>query len=209
MEITIEFGNRSADQDGKRGEKNRPAAARNLMPPFSGQRVYGTDPRRQGFVAGEILRKRENLSSHRAAPLTAPVRFRKTRCTSGKGGKCKAAGSRLAPALLSGQNAASKVPGSAPATPHGKNQNYRLTRGGLLMEAVTRGSGPANRKQPWPKDHFVRRRYHAAADSPDSGYFLPADTWPRPSRASFPWKCALSTRFAGSAFSPRCGAGPL
>ena len=41
------------------------------------------------------------------------------------------------------------------------------------------------------------------------GYFLASATWPRPSRASFPWKCALSTRLEGSAFSPRFGAGPL
>ena len=32
---------------------------------------------------------------------------------------------------------------------------------------------------------------------------------PRPSRISFPLKCALSTRFAGSAFSPTFGIGPL
>src|SRR5580658_1157217 len=38
-------------------------------------------------------------------------------------------------------------------------------------------------------------------------YRLPSDTWPRPSRASFPSKCALSTRLDGSAFSPRFGAG--
>ena len=41
------------------------------------------------------------------------------------------------------------------------------------------------------------------------GYFLPPPTWPRPSRTSLPLKCALSTRFAGSGFSPRCGSGPL
>lgn len=34
-------------------------------------------------------------------------------------------------------------------------------------------------------------------------------TWPRPSRVSFPLKWAASTRFDSSAFSPRCGAGPL
>ena len=41
-----------------------------------------------------------------------------------------------------------------------------------------------------------------------SGYFFGA-TLPRPSRTSFPLKCALLTCFAGSAFSPRCGVGPL
>ena len=40
-----------------------------------------------------------------------------------------------------------------------------------------------------------------------SAYFL--TTWPRPSRISFPLKCALSTRLDASAFSPRCGSSPL
>lgn len=38
---------------------------------------------------------------------------------------------------------------------------------------------------------------------------FPPVTWPRPSLSSLPLKCALSTRFAGSAFSPRFGIGPL
>jgi len=94
MDITTEFGDGLTKRSGEEGgRKNRPAAARNLPPPFPGQRVYGTDPRRQGYVAGDILQKRENFSRHRVAPLTAPVPFRKTRCTSGKGGECKGAGS--------------------------------------------------------------------------------------------------------------------
>jgi hypothetical protein len=38
---------------------------------------------------------------------------------------------------------------------------------------------------------------------------LPSVAWPRPSRSSLPLKWAASTRFAGSAFSPRFGIGPL
>src|SRR6202030_1710865 len=78
MDLTTEFGDGLTKRSGEKGgRKNRPAAARNLPPPFPGQRVYGTDPRRQGYVAGDILQKRENFSSHRVAPLTAPVPFRK------------------------------------------------------------------------------------------------------------------------------------
>ena len=44
---------------------------------------------------------------------------------------------------------------------------------------------------------------------PTTRYFLASATWPRPSRTSFPLKCALSTRFDGSAFSPRFGTGPV
>src|SRR5258708_14721735 len=129
MEITTEFGNSSTKRDGRVGvKKNQPAAARNLMPPFRGYRVYGTDPRRQGYVAVEILRKQDNLNSHRAAPLTAPVPFRKTRCRSGKGGKCKAPGNRLAPALMSGQTTPVRYGGSAPATPLGKKPELSLDR---------------------------------------------------------------------------------
>jgi len=113
---------------GKSSEQNQPAAARNLKPPFPAQRGYGTDPRRQGYVAGEILQKRENFSSHRDAPLTAPVPFRKTRCTSGKGGEEKGAGSWLPPALVAGQNTASKVRGLRPCDPaRKKHRNYPLT----------------------------------------------------------------------------------
>src|SRR6266478_6012774 len=146
MRTTTEFGDRSTKRSGEQGgAKNPPAAARNLMPPFPGQRVYGTDPRRQGYVARDILQKRKNISSHRAAPLTAPVPFRKTLCTSGKGGKGKGTGSRLAPALMAGQTAASKVSGAPPLRPRtGKNQNYRLTRGGLLMEAHDQGRHDAD-----------------------------------------------------------------
>ena len=43
------------------------------MPPLPGEEGYGTAPRRQGYVAGEILRKQENFTSHRCAPLTAPA----------------------------------------------------------------------------------------------------------------------------------------
>src|SRR5258708_3996714 len=113
MDLTNKLGNSSA----KRGRKNQPAAARNLMPPFPGYRGYGTDPRRQGYVTVEILQKRDNFYSHRVAPLTAPVPFRKTRWTSGKGGEGKGTGSRLAPALMSGQTAASKVRGLCPCDP--------------------------------------------------------------------------------------------
>src|SRR5258708_11474920 len=105
METTTEFGHKSGARCGTGGrEKNLPAAAGNLMPPFPGQRLYGTDPRGQGYVAGEMLQERENFSSHRAAPLTAPVPFPKTAGYQGKGANGKAPDSRLAPALMSGQN---------------------------------------------------------------------------------------------------------
>src|ERR1700732_3320015 len=127
MDITTEFGDGLTKRSGEKGgRKNRPAAARNLPPPFPGQRVYGTDPRRQGYVAGDILQKRENFSRHRVAPLTAPVPFRKTRCTSGKGGECKGAGSP-ANAGLDGQTTRPvRYGGSAPATPHAKKSKLSL-----------------------------------------------------------------------------------
>ena len=127
MDITTEFGDGLTKRSGEKGgRKNRPAAARNLPPPFPGQRVYGTDPRRQGYVAGDILQKRENFSRHRVAPLTAPVPFRKTRCTSGKGGECKGAGSP-ANAGLDGQTIRPvRYGGSAPATPHAKKSKLSL-----------------------------------------------------------------------------------
>ena len=116
MLTTTEFG--------KSEGKNQPAAARNLMPPFPAIRVYGTDPRSQGYVIMEILQERENLHNHRAAPLTAPVPFPKTSWVSGKGGQCKGTGSRLAPALMSGQTAASKARGLRPCDPaRKKGQN--------------------------------------------------------------------------------------
>jgi hypothetical protein len=118
MDITTEFENRSAKRGGKEGEEKESACgARNLKPPFPGYRVYGTDPRSQGYVVIEILQRRENLYNHRFAPLTAPVPFPKTAWISGKGGKCKAPGSRLAPALMPGQTAASKVQGLRPCDP--------------------------------------------------------------------------------------------
>jgi hypothetical protein len=129
MPTTTEFG--------ESGGKNLPAAARNLMPPFPGMRVYGTDPRSQGYVIIEILQERENLYNHRVAPLTAPVPFRKN-WISGKGGQCKGTGSRLAPTLMSGQTAASKEQGLRPCDPaREKYRKYPLTGGGLLMEAAT------------------------------------------------------------------------
>ena len=110
--------------------KNQPAAARNLMPPFPAPRVYGTDPRRQRYVAGEMVQQREDFSSHRDAPLTAPVPFRTTRCTSGKGGECKGTGSRLAPALMLAKcrpvRHGGAAPGAAPATPLGENAKLSL-----------------------------------------------------------------------------------
>jgi hypothetical protein len=136
--MAIDMTSKTVRRSGKESEKNRPAAARNLMPPFPGQRVYGTDPRSQGYVAGEILQKRENFSSHRDAPLTAPVPFQKATGISGKGGQGKGTRSRLAPALMAGQTAASKVTGAPPLRPRTeKSRNYRLTGGGLLMEAAT------------------------------------------------------------------------
>ena len=112
------------------GEKNQPAAARNLMPPFPGPRFYGTDPRRQGFVAGDIVEERENISSHRAAPLTAPVPFPKTRCISGKGGQRQSAGRRTISALISGKTAAAKPRGLRPCDPARKNIKISLDRRG-------------------------------------------------------------------------------
>src|SRR6266536_1161604 len=154
MKIATEFGDSSAKRSGKEGgEKNSPAAARNLMPPFPGPRVYGTDPRRQGYVAGEILQKREDFSSHRVALLTAPVPFRKTRGTSGKGGQCKGTGSRLAPALMSGQTAASNVTGAPPLRPRTeKSQNYRLTRGAFSWKPRPQGAVRRIRHPGLPKD---------------------------------------------------------
>ena len=90
MTTTTEIRKRWAARGGEKGKaKNQPAAARNLMPPFPGRGLYGTDPRRQGYVAGEILRKRENFTSHRDAPLTAPVPFPKAGWISEKGGDSK------------------------------------------------------------------------------------------------------------------------
>jgi hypothetical protein len=117
-------------RSGRNCEKNPPAAARNLMPPFPGHRGYGTDPRRQGYPEGELLQKRQNFSLRRSAPLTAPVPFRTTRCTTGKGGESKGTGSRLAPALMSGQTAASKVRGLRPCDPAWKKSKLSLDRRG-------------------------------------------------------------------------------
>jgi hypothetical protein len=91
------------------------------MPPFPGKALYGTDPRRQGYVAAEIVQKRENFCSHRDAPLTAPVPFRKKRCTSEKGGESTGNRSRLAPALMLAKMRPVRYGGSAPATLLGKN----------------------------------------------------------------------------------------
>ena len=107
------------------------------MPPFPGQQVYGTGPRSQGYVAVEILQNRDNFNSHRKAPLTAPAPSRKKLRTSGKGGQSKGNGSRLAPALMSGQTSASKVRGLRPCDPVRKKAKTSLTGGGLLMEAAT------------------------------------------------------------------------
>jgi hypothetical protein len=80
----------------------------------------------------------ENFSSHRCAPLTAPVPFLKTAGYQRKGANAKAPGSRLAPALISGQTAAGKEQGLRPCDPaRKKHRNYRLTQGSLLMEAAT------------------------------------------------------------------------
>src|SRR3984957_13973436 len=118
MDITTEFGDGLTKRSGEKGgRKNRPAAARNLPPPFPGQRVYGTDPRRQGYVAGDILQKRENFSRHRVAPLTAPVPFRKTRCTSGKRGEWKGRGSPSQPGLRCQNYPACKIGGLRPCVP--------------------------------------------------------------------------------------------
>ena len=100
------------------------------MPPFPGQEGYGTDPRRQGYPEEELLQKRQNFSLRRSAPLTAPVPFRTTRCTSGKGGESKGTGSRLAPTLMSGQTAASKVRGLHPCDPAWKISELSLDRWG-------------------------------------------------------------------------------
>ena len=125
MEITAEFEDGSGLQQS--GAQNQPAAARNLMPPFPGRGVYGTDPRRQGYAGYEILRKRENFITCRFAPLTAAVPFRKTRCTSGKGGQCKGTESRLAPTLDIWPNCGQQGTGAtAPATPHGKKTKLPL-----------------------------------------------------------------------------------
>jgi hypothetical protein len=137
MEMTTGFGNNPA--------KNSPAAARNLKPPLPGRGVYGTDPRRQGYVAGEILRKQENLSNHRDAPLTAPVPFLKTRCTSGKGGQCKGAGSRLAPTIMSGQSQASKVQGLGPCDPARKKPGLSLDSRGPSHGSRDRKGAAAQR----------------------------------------------------------------
>jgi hypothetical protein len=128
---------------GKQREKNQPAAARNLMPPFPGQRVYGTDPRRQGCVAEEIVQKREDFFRHRDAPLTAPVPFRKTRCTSGERGRKQRHRSRLAPALMLAKLRPVRYGGSAPATLLGKNMKLSLDT-----------PGPSHGRQDW--DNLVR-----------------------------------------------------
>jgi hypothetical protein len=117
MGLTTDIPTESGDSSVKRGEKNPPAAARNLMPPFPGQRGYGTDPRRQGCVAGEILQQRENFSCHRGAPLTAPVPFRKTLCTSGKGGLCKRRQKPADAALDSWPNCGQQGTGAPPLRP--------------------------------------------------------------------------------------------
>jgi hypothetical protein len=154
MDITTEFGDGLTKRSGEEGgRKNRPAAARNLPPPFPGQRVYGTDPRRQGYVAGDILQKRENFSRHRVAPLTAPVPFRKTRCTSGKGGECKGAGSP-ANAGLDGQTTRPvRYGGSAPATPHAKKSKLSLDGRG-----PSHGSRDGNGAIHSPENGILRRR---------------------------------------------------
>jgi hypothetical protein len=154
MDITTEFGGGLAKRSGEEGgRKNRPAAARNLPPPFPGQRVYGTDPRRQGYVAGDILQRRENFSSHRVAPLTAPVPFRKTRCTSGKGGECKGAGSP-ANAGLDGQTKRPvRYGGSAPATPHAKKSKLSLDGRG-----PSHGSRDGNGAVRGPENRILRRK---------------------------------------------------
>ena len=139
-DITIESGDSSVKRGGKEGgEKNPPAAARNLMPPFPGQRVYGTDPRRQGCVVGEILQQRENFSNHRGAPLTAPVPFRKTLCISGKRGPVQRRQKPADTALDSWPNCGQQGgTGALPLRPRTeKIQKLSLDRGGLLMEAVT------------------------------------------------------------------------
>lgn len=64
----------------------------------------------------EIIRKRENFYHHRRAPLTAAVPFRKKLDIRERGQKQRP-GSRLAPTLMSGQTAASKVRGLRPCDP--------------------------------------------------------------------------------------------
>ena len=130
-----------------KGSEESACGSKEFDAPFPARPVYGTDPRRQGYVAGEILQERENFSSHRAAPLTAPVPFRKTRWTSGKGGQSKGNGSRLAPAPMTGQTAASKVRGLRPCDPARKNVELSLDRRGPshgsrdCEGAVTRAPG--------------------------------------------------------------------
>jgi hypothetical protein len=149
--MTSDTVRRQSDSGKERENKNQPAAARNLMPPFPEQWVYGTGPRRQGYPEGELFQNQGNFSLRRSAPLTAPVPFQKTCWILGKGGGGKAIGSWLAPALMPGQTAASKVRGLRPCDPaRKKSRNNRLTGEGLLMEAATvresvtsRISGPA------------------------------------------------------------------
>lgn len=86
------------------------------MAPFPVRGVYGTDPRRQGYVVEEIFQKRENFFHHRGAPLTAPVPFPK-KLDIRERGPMQRPGSRLTPTLMSGQTAASKVRGLRPCDP--------------------------------------------------------------------------------------------
>jgi hypothetical protein len=130
MDTTTEItaGCRNCPGETGWGRKEESACgARNLMPPFPGPRVYGTDPRRQGCVAGEILQKQEHFCSHRVAPLTAPVPFRKTRCTTAERGPIQRrrtpAGAGLDVWPKSGQQGTGAP---APATPHAKKSKLSL-----------------------------------------------------------------------------------
>ncbi len=94
-------------------------------------------------------------------------------------------------------------------------------RGGFRGAGERRGisrAGDTNTGLEWrairrrPRRTRRRRRpwWGASAESAAvKRYFLPAATWPRPSRDSLPWKCALSIRFDGSGFSPAFGVAPL
>jgi hypothetical protein len=80
-------------------------------------------------------------------------------------------------------------------------ERFRITRRGALNQSRYVDTSE--------KSSNTCFRSRACGRSSRPRYFLALVTWPRPSRTSFPLKCALSTRFTGSDFSPRAGSAPL
>jgi hypothetical protein len=77
MKITTEIGRSPAERSGKVGGRRISLRRKEFYAPFPVSGVYGTDPRRRGYVVEEIIGKRENFFHHRCAPSTAAVPFPK------------------------------------------------------------------------------------------------------------------------------------